>query len=77
MKYDKIMEHNLPENYVVDITPVEFEELVKSFLSEAGKTLPSVEVIHNVKERGGDGTYQIDVKATFDVFEGGENYGSS
>ena len=64
------MEHNLPENYVVDITPTEFEELVKSFLAETGKALPFIEVNHNVKERVHDGTYQLDVKATFEVFDG-------
>lgn len=70
MNYDKIYEHNLPENYVVDISPTDFEVLVKNFLAEAGKTLPAFEVQHNVKESAHDGTYQIDVKATFDVFEG-------
>lgn len=72
MHYDKIMEHNLPENYVLDISPTEFEQLVRDFLSEVGKTLPSFEVHHNVKEKAFDGTYQIDVKATFEVF-GGSN----
>ncbi|MGA0556799.1 restriction endonuclease [Larkinella sp. VNQ87] len=72
MNFDKIMEHNLPANYVLDISPTEFEKLVKDFLSEAGKTLPSFEVHHNVKEKAHDGTYQIDVKATFDIF-GGSN----
>lgn len=64
------MEHNLPENYVAEISPTEFEHLVKSFLAEAGKSLPSIGVTHNVKEKAGDGTYQIDVKATFEAFGG-------
>ena len=71
MNYDKIMEHNLPANYVLDISPTDFEQLVRDYLAEAGKGLPSFEVYHNVKENSHDGTYQIDVKATFEIFDGG------
>lgn len=46
--------------------------LVCAYLSKAGEGLKDLEVTHNVKESVSDGTYQIDVKATFEIF-GGSN----
>lgn len=64
------MEHNLPSGYVAALSPLDFEQLATEFLIESGTGLPLLEVQHNVKEDAHDGTYQIDVKATFDTFGG-------
>lgn len=72
MNYEQIMEHKLPDNYLVELSPTDFEKIVKDYLTEVGKDLTAFEVSHNVKEKTSDGTYQIDVKATFEVF-GGSN----
>ncbi|WP_345269858.1 restriction endonuclease [Nibrella viscosa] len=52
------------------ISPGDFEVLVKTFLIESGVGLKDLDVQHNVKESANDGTYQIDVKATFEAFAG-------
>jgi len=49
-----------------EITPTDFEVLVRDYLSEMGKPLTSFSAVHNVEEAGHDGTYQIDIKATFE-----------
>lgn len=55
-----------------NISPREFEQLVKDFLEESGQGLKKLEVTHDTKLLGTDGTYQIDVLAIFEVFGGGE-----
>lgn len=62
----------LEESYYTNISPSEFEQLVKNFLAIEGRALPKFEVLHNVKEPSHDGTYQIDIKATFEVLGGSE-----
>lgn len=56
-----------PENINADITPTEFELLIKEYLEEAGKDLKSFQVIHDVKINRIDGEYQIDVYAELEV----------
>jgi len=54
----------------VDITPIEFEKEVARCLKENGMNLTNSIVRHNVKARGSDGLYQIDVMAEFEAFGG-------
>lgn len=62
---------NLPENYSLQISPKEFEILVRDFLAGSGAGLQGFEVLHDVHEVGDDGnSYQIDVKASFEIFSG-------
>lgn len=56
---------NIPDN--TDITPEKFEQLVHGYLSDLGKDLKSFEAVHNSNVQAHDGTYQIDVKATFEA----------
>jgi restriction system protein len=62
----------LSEDHVTDITPKEFELLVRDLITAEGQreNLPFLEVQHDTKEKGADGTYQIDIKATFQIFGG-------
>lgn len=53
-----------------NITPREFEMLVRNYLAEAGQGLKNLEVKHDEKMSAYDGTYQIDVTATFEIFGG-------
>ena len=64
----------LPDNHVTDISPKEFELLVKDLILAEGQreNLPFLEVQHDTKEKGGDGTYQIDIKAKFRIFGGSD-----
>jgi restriction system protein len=62
----------LEESYYTSISPTEFEQLVKDFLVVTGQPLPKFEVFHNVKETSYDGTFQIDIKATFEALGGSE-----
>ena len=55
-----------PSDHNTEITPTDFEILVRGYLSELGKPLTSFSAVHNVQELGHDGTYQIDIKATFE-----------
>jgi restriction system protein len=50
------------------LSPEGFELLVKSWLDAAGKGLKSYESFHRERLDGSDGTYEIDVKATFEEF---------
>lgn len=56
----------------LDITPTEFEHLVKEWIFKQGGELSSLEVIHDAKVEAFDSTYQIDVLAKFQAFAGAE-----
>jgi restriction system protein len=58
---------SLPENINADISPTEFELLVKEFLEGAGKELKDFKAQHNILLLKSDGEYQIDVYAEFEV----------
>lgn len=64
----------LPDDHVTEITPREFELLVKDLLTKEGKreNLPMLDIRHDTKEHARDGTYQIDIKATFEAFGGSQ-----
>lgn len=67
------IESNLPVNYTLPTNPKEFEKLVRDFLVDAGVGLQRFEVLHDVHEVGDDNnSYQIDVKASFEIFNGSE-----
>lgn len=48
-----------------EITPIEFEELVKDYFNEIGGNLKNFKALHNIKIESDDGEYQIDVYAEF------------
>ncbi|REL27052.1 restriction endonuclease [Thalassotalea euphylliae] len=52
----------------IDITPIEFEIATKKWLESSGSELKNIEVKHDVDLEAHDGTYQIDVLATFEAF---------
>ncbi|TCS42980.1 restriction endonuclease [Reinekea marinisedimentorum] len=54
----------------LDISPTEFEHLVKDWVEKAGKNLISIDVKHNQKLEAYDSTYQIDVVAKFEALGG-------
>ncbi|MCE1010338.1 restriction endonuclease, partial [Pseudomonas monteilii] len=56
----------------LEVTPNEFEHLVKRWLLNQGGELSSLEVTHNAKVETYDSTYQIDVLAKFRAFAGAE-----
>ena len=51
-----------------NITSQDFELLVFDILKDCGSKLDNFEIIHNTFETSHDGTYQIDIKATFEAF---------
>ncbi|MCC7317032.1 MAG: restriction endonuclease [Bacteroidales bacterium] len=51
----------------INMTSEEFELTVFSYLNEIGSELDKFEIKHNTKESAPDGTYQIDVKASFEA----------
>lgn len=55
-----------PDDINANITPTEFEILVKDYLTELGKDLKSFSANHNTIIEKIDGDYQIDVYAEFD-----------
>ena len=58
---------NMLQDYVCSITPTEFEKYCKNILlgyAEEEK-LPNFTITHDTKHRTHDGTYQIDLYATF------------
>ncbi|MBN9379162.1 MAG: restriction endonuclease [Chitinophagaceae bacterium] len=55
------------EDFEFNITPEEFEKLVYEYLKEIGKNLFDFEVIHNTLIETHDGSFQIDIKATFEA----------
>ena len=56
----------VPPDYL-EISSEEFELLVYSYLKEIGSELGKFQIVHNTKETSSDGTYQIDVLATFEA----------
>lgn len=58
---------SLPDNINANISPTEFELLVKEFLEGAGKELKSFQVTHDAHLVSSDGEYQIDVFAEFEA----------
>jgi len=57
----------LPESYVTKMTPTEFELKVKEHIAELGQSLDKFEVTHNASVEAADGTYQIDVLASYEA----------
>ncbi|CAA7386742.1 restriction endonuclease [Chryseobacterium fistulae] len=55
------------KGYNTEITPIEFEKLVKDFLIEIGGSLKNFVAKHNVILESNDGEYQIDVFAEFEA----------
>ena len=55
-----------PENINADISPREFEELVRDYLIQQGQPLKTFTATHDIKLKGPDGEYQIDVYAEFE-----------
>ncbi len=56
----------------INITPIEFERQVKSWLSKSGKTLKSFSVNHREKLGGRSEDYELDVRATLEFFNGAD-----
>ncbi|PKG36937.1 hypothetical protein CXF74_21550 [Psychromonas sp. Urea-02u-13] len=55
----------------VNITPTEFELLVKNWLEmSAGNSIKDLKVTHLAMLKGSSGDYEIDVLAEFEVFGG-------
>jgi len=61
-----------PDNINANISPREFELLVKDYLQEIGSSINTFKVKHDVQIEREDGTYQIDVFAEFELF--GSNF---
>lgn len=55
-----------PEDINAEITPTEFELLVKEFLNNLGKELKSFKSTHDFNLKRIDGEYQIDIFAEFE-----------
>lgn len=51
----------------IDLSPTDFEVIVKKWIESSGQELKLFEVEHNVKLEAHDGTYQIDVLAVFEA----------
>lgn len=51
----------------LDMSPTEFEITVLEFLRDMGSKLENFQILHNSIETSHDGTYQIDIKATFEA----------
>lgn len=58
---------SLPNNINANISPTEFELLVKEYLEGAAKGLKDFKALHNVHLLKSDGEYQIDIYAEFEV----------
>lgn len=58
---------SLPDDINADISPKDFELLVKEYLEGAGKDLKDFRANHDVHLYKSDGEYQIDVYAEFEV----------
>ena len=60
-------EWDLEQDYVCSITPTEFEKYCKDILLGYAEEerLPNFQIIHDTKHTAHDGTYQIDLYATF------------
>jgi restriction system protein len=57
---------NIPEDINADITPRDFELLVRDYLIQQGQPLKSFVATHDIKLECTDGEYQIDVYAEFE-----------
>lgn len=57
----------IPDDLITHISSEKFERYVESFISQLGHPLTNFQVLHNTKMKVYDGTYQIDVKATFEA----------
>ena len=57
----------MPDEINANISPTEFELLVKEHLEGAGKELKDFKATHNVHLLKSDGEYQIDIYAEFEV----------
>jgi restriction system protein len=55
------------KGYNTEISPTEFEKLVKDFFLEIGGKLKNFRAEHNLKLESNDGNYQIDVYAEFEA----------
>jgi restriction system protein len=55
------------KGYNTEISPSEFEKLVKGYFLEIGGRLKNFNATHNVKIKSFDGDYQIDVFAEFEA----------
>lgn len=55
------------KGYNTEITPIEFEKLVKDYFTEIGRTLKKFKAVHDRKIKSDDGEYQIDVYAEFEA----------
>lgn len=55
-----------PEDINAEITPIEFELLVKEYLDNLGKELKTFKTTHDINLIRNDGEYQIDVFAEFE-----------
>jgi restriction system protein len=58
---------SIPDNINANISPTDFELLVKEYLVGAGKELKDFKAMHNVNLLKSDGEYQIDVYAEFEL----------
>lgn len=56
----------------LDITPTEFERLVRNWIVSQGGELTNLEVTYDAKIEAHDSTYQIDVLAKFQAFGGAD-----
>lgn len=56
----------------LDISPTEFERLVRNWIVSQGGELTNLEVTHDAKIEAYDSTYQIDVLAKFQAFGGAD-----
>ncbi|MFC6267833.1 restriction endonuclease [Frigoriflavimonas asaccharolytica] len=55
------------KGYNTEISPIEFEKLVKDYFLEISGTLKNFKATHNVRIKSFDGDYQIDVFAEFEA----------
>src|SRR5690625_4998767 len=53
----------------IEISPEEFEQQIKSWLSKAHNNLVSFKITHRKYLEGRSGEYEIDIVAEFEIFE--------
>jgi restriction system protein len=58
-----------PENLNANITPVDFELLVKEYMTNLGRKIKNFKILHNTKIIANDGDYQIDVYVEYEILE--------
>ena len=59
-------------NSELDMSSKEFEQFVRNWVTQKGSGLTSLQVTHDAKLEAQDSTYQIDVLAKFESFDGAE-----